>query len=103
MAPPSMAPPAMASMLREPRLVTGLRDTRMVDDFYRALGYRPAWQGAEGWSEAAPQLVRRLAAAGTHGLDPADYAPDRLEAPLLAPVDDTGAMRDKKSGVWGKN
>src|SRR3546814_9790289 len=71
MAPPSMAPPAMATVLREPRLVAGLRDTRMVDDFYRALGYRLAWQGTEGWSEAAHKLVRRLAAADTPGLDPA--------------------------------
>src|SRR3546814_12675396 len=65
----------------------------MVDDFYRALGYRLAWQGAEGWSEAAHQLVRRLAAADTHGLDPADYAPDSLAALLQAPVDEPGAMR----------
>src|SRR3546814_13088898 len=65
----------------------------MVDDFYRALGYRLAWQGAEGWSEASHQLVRRLAAADTHGLDPAAYAPDSLAALFHAPADGPGAVR----------
>ncbi|MFN4087643.1 MAG: murein L,D-transpeptidase [Alphaproteobacteria bacterium] len=70
---------SIGSLLREPGIAAGLRDVRMLDDFYRTLGYRPAWQSAGGgWSDDARRVLRRLQAADDHGLDPADYASPRL-------------------------
>ncbi len=85
---------AIGQALRDPAHAAELRDTRLLDHFYRALGYRMAWAdgSASGqWSEDAHQLVSRLALAQTHGLDPADYRPDRLAALLAQPVAAPGA------------
>lgn len=85
---------AIGTLLREPGVGTGLRDVRLLDAFYRALGYRPAWQGQSGWTEDAHRVVRRLRDAGTHGLDAADYASDALNNMLAAAPSRAGAARD---------
>lgn len=92
------APPAVSAIgqaLRDPAHAADLRDTRLLDDFYRVLNYRMAWvdrntTGAQ-WSEDAHRLVRQLTAAETHGLNPADYRPDRLTALLARPLVASGA------------
>ena len=44
---------SIGALLRQPGVATGLRDVRLLDSFYRALGYRPAWQGPTGWTVEA--------------------------------------------------
>ena len=84
----------IGTLLREPGVGTGLRDVRLLDSFYRALGYRPAWQGQSGWTEDAHRVVRHLREADTHGLDAADYRPDALSGMLAVPPSRAGAARD---------
>ena len=80
---------SIAALLRQPGVGTGLRDIRILDACYRA-----AWQGPAGWTEDAHRVVRRLRAADTHGLEPADYAPDALAAMLSAAPSAAGGARD---------
>lgn len=84
----------IGALLREPGVGTGLRDVRLLDSFYRALGYRTAWQTQSGWTEDAHRVVRRLRDADTHGLDAAEYAPDALRNMLAVPPSRAGAARD---------
>ena len=84
----------IGAILREPGAGAGLRDVRLLDSFYRAIGYQMAWQGPQGWTEDAHRVVRRLRAADTHGLDPSDYMPDALAAMMASPPVPAAAARE---------
>jgi len=57
-----------------------LHDIDAVRRFYRARGHAPAWTGA-GCSAAMAGLAAAIDAAATHGLSPADYHHDAIDAP----------------------
>jgi murein L,D-transpeptidase YcbB/YkuD len=55
-------------------------------DFYRNRAYQPVWVSPVGPSEAARELVARLAGAGRHGLFPRDYHFQCLSEWLKTPL-----------------
>lgn len=55
-------------------------DNQALRRFYRPRGYAPAWGADAGGGERASLLLRVLAEAETHGLDPGDYHLDAIRA-----------------------
>ncbi|HET9294264.1 MAG TPA: peptidoglycan-binding protein, partial [Gemmatimonadales bacterium] len=55
-------------------------DSRALGRFYRPRDFTPAWDASAGGLERAAVLIRALATADTHGLDPARYHLDAIQA-----------------------
>ncbi|HJR01233.1 MAG TPA: L,D-transpeptidase family protein [Methylomirabilota bacterium] len=55
-------------------------DVRALGRFYRPRDYAPAWDAPEGERERASALLRALATADAHGLDPGRYGLEAIRA-----------------------
>jgi murein L,D-transpeptidase YcbB/YkuD len=55
-------------------------DARALGRFYRARDFTPAWDARDGGLDRTALLLRTLATAETHGLDPARYHRDAIRA-----------------------
>lgn len=55
-------------------------DSRALGRFYRPRDFTPAWDASAGGLERSAVLIRALATADTHGLDPARYHLDAIQA-----------------------
>ena len=73
---------ALVRQLRTaPAAGTAFPSRATIDGFYAAHGNRLVWSDANGKpTQASATLIAALRRAGEHGLNPDDYAPERLEA-----------------------
>jgi L,D-transpeptidase YcbB len=59
-------------------------DTRTLGRFYRAREFSPAWDAGDGGRERAVLLLRALASADAHGLDPEHYQLQAIRSRLAS-------------------
>jgi murein L,D-transpeptidase YcbB/YkuD len=69
-------------------------DARALGRFYRPRDFAPAWGAADGGLDRASLLVRALATADVHGLDPVQYHRDAIRTRRAASSDRPTAELD---------
>lgn len=65
-----------------------LSDRDAIQSFYETREHKPLWTGTKGNIEKAQAILSLLQDSWTHGLNPADYHTDEIEALMQAEADD---------------
>jgi len=77
-----------------------LRMPGIVQGYYSATGYKPAWSSTEKWLPLADSLYRFIEKAEWHGLFPADYHFPRLRS--LKQQLDGDSLKRMDAALWSR-